>query len=137
MKQIINILLTTAVLLLVGCKEENNPSIYSIEGRYSGTYTITQNNYVQKGTVNFNFLDSTYEQDVQIESPTIGMSSDNGNFSLNDGNYIFNNGRESSSAVYPGWSLLGPFKYVANKNNLTLFQNTDTRHYKIILHKIN
>ena len=137
MKRIFYVFLTTVILLFVGCKEENIPTFYSIEGKYSGTYTITQNNYVQKGTVTFNFLDSTYEQDVQIEYPTTGKNSDNGNYSLNDGNYTFNQGRVVSSAVYPAWSLIGSFKYITNKNSLTLSQETSTMKYEIILQKIN
>jgi len=136
MKQLFNILLTIAILSLVGCKGENNPTFYSIEGSYSGTYQITQNNYVQKGTVTFNFLNSTYEQHIQIESPAIGKSSDNGNYSINDRNYIFNLVREMSSAVYPAWSLIGSFKYIRNKNSLALFQETNSMKYEIILHKI-
>jgi hypothetical protein len=137
MKQIFNILFTLIVISFIGCNGKNNPAIYPLEGKYSGEFTINQNGHVQKGDVTFTFSDNTYKQIGQIESPTTTTISEVGNYSLNDGNYIFNAGREVTIAVYPIWSLLGSFKYQLNETNLYLLQDIDSTRYEIRLQKIN
>ncbi|MFA6981301.1 MAG: hypothetical protein WC209_18385 [Ignavibacteriaceae bacterium] len=137
MKTIVSIILLLVCSLFFSCKEESNPTVPQIGGKYSGTFKITQGNYIQQGDVVFVFSDSTYEQDGQIESPTNAKISDKGTFRLDNGNHIFNAGRELQMVVYPAWSLVGSFKYLFENNIVTLVQETNSMRYEIILYKNN
>lgn len=135
MKSITITILLVIFVFYVGCTENNNPTISKIEGKYSGTFKITQDNYIQQGNVTFIFSDSTFEQEGQIESPANTNISDRGSFRLENENSIFNAGRELHMVVYPSWSLIGSFKYMSINNIITLVQETNSMRYEIKLYK--
>lgn len=135
MKSITITILLVIFVFYVGCTENNNPTISKIEGKYAGTFKITQDNYIQQGNVTFIFSDSTFEQEGQIESPANTNISDRGSFRLENENSIFNAGRELHMVVYPSWSLIGSFKYMSINNIITLVQETNSMRYEIKLYK--
>ncbi len=136
MKTIVRIILVMAMMLICGCKEESNPTVPEINGRYSGNFTVTIDSYVQKGTVTFVFGDSSYEQTGQIQSPSTASISDKGIFKISDGSYLFNPGRELQFALYPAWSLMGTFNSQKSSDSITFVQESGSSRYEIQLHKI-
>ncbi len=137
MKKILSIIITVTILLIIGCKEESNPAIPEVTNKYSGTFVVTNDSYVQQGSVTFVFGDSSYEQTGQIESPSTASISDKGIFKISDGSYLFNSGRELQFALYPAWSLMGTFNYKKSSDSITLVQEYGSNRYEIQLHKVN
>lgn len=135
MKSIISTIILIVFVFFIGCNDESNLTINQIDGKYSGTFKITQGNYIQQGNVTFIFSDTTFEQEGQIESPANANISDRGSFRFENENSIFNAGRELHMVVYPSWSLIGSFKYMSINNIITLVQETSSMRYEIKLYK--